>query len=414
MNEFRKFGLSEILIDYLNKRNITKPTEIQTEVIPKILSGEDVIAQSKTGTGKTLAYLLPIIEMLQKQKTSILIIAPTKELARQIYTEAVYFTEKLDIKTELAIAGESIENQSKKIKEGFNILIGVPGRIIKLTESGILKLGLIKKIILDETDFLIDLGFLSDIKNIFQYAKNINQLLIFSATLSSKTKKIIDIIHNQRYAVRVDSKNSIPENIKNFFIPIKDEEREITLYKIIKIINPYLAIIFVRTKEISIYLYNRLKEKNIAVSIINGSLSPSERKKNIKEFSSAKTQYLIATDLASRGLDIPGITHIINYNQPVNELDYLHRAGRTGRMGEEGAVYSLCNELDEGYLKKYAYNLGFTLTCVKIKNNEIVIDKNYIGVKPRFNLNELKKKQKIERKKGAKDDKKARRSKKRR
>lgn len=416
MNEFKNFNLSPQLIELLEKRNITVPTEIQKEVIPKILNGEDVIAQSRTGTGKTIAYLLPIIHMLTIEKSPVLIIAPTKELAKQIYLESKYFTKNTNIKTEIIIAGASIEEDAKKIKDGFDILIGVPGRILKLVQKGELKLGVVKKIVLDETDFLIDSGFLSDIKIIFEYAKNINQVMIFSATLSTKTKKIIDIIHNQKYAVRVDPKNRVPENIKNYFIPILEEEREETLYKLIKILNPYLSIIFVRTRETSIYLYNKLKEKNIMVSILNGAMSPAERRKNIKEFKEAKTQFLLATDLASRGLDIPGVTHIINYNLPINELDYLHRAGRTGRMNEKGEVYSLCNTLDEGYLKKYAYYLGFELIPVKIKNEELIIDKNYIGVKPRFNLKDLEKikKQKQIQKKEVKNDKKKIRNKKRR
>lgn len=416
MNEFKNFNLSPQLIELLEKRNITVPTEIQKEVIPKILNGEDVIAQSRTGTGKTIAYLLPIIHMLTIEKSPVLIIAPTKELAKQIYLESKYFTKNTNIKTEIIIAGASIEEDAKKIKDGFDILIGVPGRILKLVQKGELKLGVVKKIVLDETDFLIDSGFLSDIKIIFEYAKNINQVMIFSATLSTKTKKIIDIIHNQKYAVRVDPKNRVPENIKNYFIPILEEEREETLYKLIKILNPYLSIIFVRTRETSIYLYNKLKGKNIMVSILNGAMSPAERRKNIKEFKEAKTQFLVATDLASRGLDIPGVTHIINYNLPINELDYLHRAGRTGRMNEKGEVYSLCNTLDEGYLKKYAYYLGFELIPVKIKNEELIIDKNYIGVKPRFNLKDLEKikKQKQIQKKEVKNDKKKIRNKKRR
>ncbi|MBN2546395.1 MAG: DEAD/DEAH box helicase [Spirochaetes bacterium] len=388
MNDFKKFNIDNSLIEKLNKRNIITPTDIQNEVIPKILKGEDVIAQSKTGTGKTIAYLIPLIDLMLKKRQNILIISPTKELARQIYTEIEYFTENLNIKTILLISGYPIEDQIKKLKQQNEIIVGVTGRIIKLIKSGDLKLGNIKKIVLDETDFLIDLGFLSDIKIILEYSKNINQLMIFSATLSSKTKKIIDIVKNQKYSARVDSKNSLPENIENYFFPVEDIHREEMLYKIISAINPYLSIIFVRTKDISNYLYKRMKEKNIKVSILNGGLTSGERKRNIKDFSEAKTQYLVSTDLASRGIDIEAITHIINYNLPVNELDYLHRAGRTGRMDSKGIVYSLCNELDEGYLKKYAAKLEFKLYPAKITNNKIETDNRYSGVKPRFNLNE--------------------------
>ena len=207
------------------------------------------------------------------------------------------------------------------------------------------------------------------------------------------------MLHNQKYSARVDVKNRLPNCIENFFSPIINDEREKALIKLLNYINPYLCIIFTRTKEINRYLYKKLKENKISVGCLDGDLSFSQRKRAIENFKNAKIQYLVATDLASRGLDVEAITHIINYNLPVNELDYLHRAGRTGRMQEKGSVYSLCNELDEGYLKKYAINLNFELKPVIIKNDKIIIDLKYKGVKPRFNIMELKKQEKLKQKK---------------
>jgi superfamily II DNA/RNA helicase len=237
---------------------------------------------------------------------------------------------------------------------------------------------------------LIDFGFLDDLTKILDSSKHVDQIIILSATLSKNTKKIIDIVNNQKFTARVETKNRLPEKIINYFFSIKDEDREKILLKIINAINPYLCIIFVRTKDICNYLYKFLKANKIKVGYLSGDLSPSLRKKEIKNFKNGRYQYLVATDLASRGLDIEGITHIINYNMTVNELDYLHRAGRTGRINESGTVYSLCNELDEGYLKKYAYYLDFKLQPVKFKNDEIIVDEKYTGVKPRFNLKDLK------------------------
>ncbi len=386
-NQFIKFNLRQNLIDKLNQKKIYSPTKIQEEVIPKILNKQDVIAQSKTGTGKTIAYLLPLIQMNEK----VLIIAPTKELARQIYEVTLFFYDNIFFKTILLSTDQSIEKQSDLLKNDIQIIIGVPGRIIKLAELGKLKLAQIKKIVLDEADFLIDLGFLNDIKFIFQGLKNITQIMIFSATLSNNTKKIIDLINNQKYSVRIEAKNKIPENIENYFFPIEEGHRDTVLLKLIKNINPYLCIIFVRTKETSIYLFNILKKDKISVGCLNGDLSINQRKRSINDFKKGRFQYLVSTDLASRGLDIPNITHIINYNLPQNELDYLHRAGRTGRMNEQGYVYSLCNELDEGYLKKYSIQLDFKLESLKINKDYIEKNKNYKGVKPRFNLKELEK-----------------------
>ena len=392
---FKDFGLSKDFTEKLAKRKITIPTEIQLEIIPRILSGKDVIGQSRTGTGKTIAYLIPLLQLIISKKTSVLIIAPTKELSIQIYNEALYYADGLDIKTIMLTGGESIVKQNEALKKGFDIIVSVPGRLIKLIEEDHLKLSTVKKVVLDEADFLIDLGFLKDVEKIFSYIKNLEQMMIFSATLSAKTKKILDIVKNQKISVRVDSKNSLPQNIENYFFPIQDQDRVKFLLKIIDIISPYLSIIFVRTKEESRYLYIKLKEKKINSAMLNGDMAPSLRKKAIKDFKSAKLQYLVSTDLASRGLDHESITHIINYTLPVDELDYLHRAGRTGRMNNNGIVYSLCNEIDEAYLKKYAINLGFDLKPVEIRNKKIEVFK-YVGVKPRFNLEETKKRQKIE------------------
>ena len=181
-NEFSKFKLNNFLIEKLDKRRICKPTDIQDDVMPKVIKGETLIAQSKTGTGKTLSYLLPLINENLTKKMPVLIVAPTKELATQIFAEVNYYTEGTDIKPILLISGEEIEKQEAKIKTDFDIIVGVTGRILKLTEEGKLKLSLIKKLVLDEADFLVELGFLDDIENIYSLCKNLDQFLVFSAT----------------------------------------------------------------------------------------------------------------------------------------------------------------------------------------------------------------------------------------
>lgn len=407
IKNFIDFNLDRRLIQKLNSRYITTPTDIQKEVIPRILAYEDVIAQSKTGSGKTLAYILPILELLSKKREKVLVIAPTKELSTQIFNEFCYYGEDFGFKIFLLIGGADLEKQAEKLKRGYDIVIGVTGRILKLIEEGFIKPSLFRKVVLDEADFLIDLGFYNDLQKIFELTKNMNQFMLFSATLSDNAKKIINILDNQKYSVRVDPKNRVPENIKNYFIPLMDEPREKILLDLLKNINPFLCIIFVRTKKESVWLYNLLKDNDYEVGCLNGDLSPSERKKEINRFRDAKIQYLVATDLASRGLDIEGVNYIINYTIPLRELDYIHRAGRCGRLNEEGIVYSFCNELDEGYLKKYAFYLGITLIPVKLTKNGIIEIKNYEGVKPRFNLKDkefIEKGKKINKKQKEKKD----------
>lgn len=392
MNGFAKFHINEKLLEKLSLRGITSPTPIQDEAIPRILNGKDVIGQSKTGTGKTLAYLLPLLQLLEKKGTS-LIVAPTKELAVQIYEEALFYGDGILAEKPVLLTPR---RESPNFSNKSNFIIGVPGSILKASDSGKLKLSAVRRIVLDEADFLIDLGFMNDLRKLFDAASKRENVLVFSATLSAKTRSVIDLASRQKDASRIDPKNSLPETIANQFLPLSNDSlRDEVLLQILSCINPYLGIIFTRTREESNHVYKLLKEKGFDLLILNGGLQAGQRKKTITEFKKAKFQYLVATDLASRGIDIEGVTHIVNYTLAHNELDYIHRAGRTGRMGESGTVISICNELDEGYLKKYCHNIDVPLTAMKVEGNLLVEDKKYKGAKPRFNLKELKSMEKI-------------------
>lgn len=392
MNGFAKFHINEKLLEKLSLRGITSPTPIQDEAIPRILNGKDVIGQSKTGTGKTLAYLLPLLQLSEKKGTS-LIVAPTKELAVQIYEEVLFYGDGILAEKPVLLTPR---RESPNFSNKSNFIIGVPGSILKASDSGKLKLSSVRRIVLDEADFLIDLGFMNDLRKLFDAASKRENVLVFSATLSAKTRSVIDLASRQKDASRIDPKNSLPETIANQFLPLSNDSlRDEVLLQILSCINPYLGIIFTRTREESNHVYKLLKEKGFDLLILNGGLQAGQRKKTITEFKKAKFQYLVATDLASRGIDIEGVTHIVNYTLAHNELDYIHRAGRTGRMGESGTVISICNELDEGYLKKYCHNIDVPLTAMKVEGNLLVEDKKYKGAKPRFNLKELKSMEKI-------------------
>ena len=339
-----------------------------------------------------LAYLLPLLQLSEKKGTS-LIVAPTKELAVQIYEEALFYGDGILAEKPVLLTPR---RESPNFSNKSNFIIGVPGSILKASDSGKLKLSAVRRIVLDEADFLIDLGFMNDLRKLFDAASKRENVLVFSATLSAKTRSVIDLASRQKDASRIDPKNSLPETIANQFLPLSNDSlRDEVLLQILSCINPYLGIIFTRTREESNHVYKLLKEKGFDLLILNGGLQAGQRKKTITEFKKAKFQYLVATDLASRGIDIEGVTHIVNYTLAHNELDYIHRAGRTGRMGESGTVISICNELDEGYLKKYCHNIDVPLTAMKVEGNLLVEDKKYKGAKPRFNLKELKNMEKI-------------------
>ncbi len=397
-NDFNKFELDKHLIDRLDLKRISTPTDIQEEVILKILKGHNVIAQSKTGTGKTLAYLLPLLQINFQKNHTTLIIAPTKELATQIFQEVKYYTEDTGITSLLLIGGDEYERQEYKIKKGVQIIVGVTGRIVKLIEDGVLRVDKVKSIVLDEVDFLIELGFWNDIKQIFDLSFTCNQYLVFSATLSNRTKELLSSFKKLGKYIAVSEKIALPKNIENCLIPLEDGTKDSTLLKLMKNINPFLSLIFVRTKKESYWVYNILKENNYNVGMLNGDLSPLQRKQVLREFKDAKIQYLVTTDLASRGLSIDGINVIINYTIPINMIDYVHRAGRSIRTTDEektknnsSVIYNLCNILDEGYLRKYLLYLNDTpLKALKVTDDAILPLKNYQGVKARLNIEEKK------------------------
>lgn len=387
MNSFQTLKINPLLIEKLKEKNIVVPTQIQQEVIPKILTGKNIIAQSNTGTGKTFSFLIPLLHLAIKKNTQTLILAPTNDLAVQIYHELNFLSEALPCKCLLLSGGVDPEIQKKKLKDNYNFIVGVPGRVLKLVGEGSLKLAEIKKIVLDEADFLIELGFKDDLESIFKYASHVEQVMVFSATFTENTKKVVQVLNQNNIVFRLDQKKSIPEHIKHYFFPIEeDEERLPLLLDIIGNINPFLCIIFVRTKSESDWLHGELRAKNIDAALLNGDLKLSQRKKILEDFKKAKFQYLVSTDLASRGLDIDSITHIINYVQPQNDTDYLHRAGRTGRMEQGGVVFSICNQLDEGYLKKYATHLRIKLVPALFEKGKLVENTDYEGEAPRFNL----------------------------
>ena len=408
-DDFNGFELDKYLIDRLTSRRITTPTYIQEEVIPKVLKGISIVASSKTGTGKTLAYILPLLQLNFEKNHITLIIAPTKELANQIFLEIKYYTEGTEITSILLIGGDEYEKQEYKLKKGIQIVVGVTGRIVKLIEDQVLKVDKVKSIVLDEVDFLVELGFWNDIKKIFDLSFSCNQYLLFSATLSTKTKELLSSFKKIKKYITISEKIGLPKNIENCLIPLGDDRleekteekaKDSTLLKLLKNITPYLSLIFVRTKKESYWVYNILKENDYNVGILNGDLSPLQRKQVVKEFKDAKIQYLVTTDLASRGISIDGINVIINYTIPINEKDYLHRAGRSIRNTADeknnSIIYNLCNILDEGYLRKYLLQLNDTpLTALKVTDNDITVLKNYQGVKPRLNIEEKKREIKL-------------------
>ncbi|MFO7795760.1 MAG: DEAD/DEAH box helicase [Promethearchaeati archaeon] len=350
---FNNLNLSEENIEALKQLNINKPTPVQKKAIPLILKNFNIMVQSKTGTGKTYAYLIPIIEKLSYTRNECLIIVPVRELAKQV-KKFIKDLGNNKIKPLTIYGGVSINNQINKLKQGVNIIIGTPGRLIDLYKRGHLKLNQLSFVVLDEADRLLDMGFLPDIKYILDQIHSDYQFMLFSATLDHKLKELVKKYTKSEFKYLNLSRDEMSvENTLQFYYLIDHfKQKYNTFRKVIKNERPESALVFVNTKKTGNWLYNRLKQDNLGyrVGYLSGDLTQKMREETLKRFRRDKINLLIATDVAARGFDIEDITHVINYDLPKYPENYVHRIGRTSRMNKRGVAITLCLKDEYEYL----------------------------------------------------------------
>jgi len=351
---FRSLEISNRSIVALEKLGIFKPTPVQRASIPLILENRHVMAQARTGSGKTLAYLLPIIERLNYVFNEVLVILPTRELAKQV--ERVLSDLEIDKIRSLTIyGGVSINNQIKKLEKGVHFIIGTPGRIIDLYKRGYLRLKNIKYVVVDEADRLFDFGFAPDVKYILNQIKSEYQFLLFSATMHYEFRELVKKYSNNRFEFLNLSKDDLTvRNTRQYFYMIDRFRNKFrTFLKILKYEKPRRSLVFVNTKKTASWLTRKmkgLKYKYYDVDEISGDLSQHQREKILKKFRDNKINMLIATDVAARGLDIEDISHVFNYDVPKYPENYVHRIGRTSRMNKKGVAITLCLKNEYEYL----------------------------------------------------------------
>ena len=355
-NQFERFNLKSYILDAVTTLGFKKPTEIQERVIPAILNGHSLIGQSQTGTGKTHSYLLPIMNKLDasKQEVQAIISAPTRELANQIYKEALkiaeHFPEDAPILVRCFIGGTDKQRTIDKLKTQPQLVIGTPGRIKDLVAEQALQLYGAKMLVVDEADLMLDMGFIEDVDQFASRMAEKIQMLVFSATIPEKLKPFLKkYMENPKY-VQVNPNQATAAKIEHILIPLRHRNKTQLLHDVLVRYNPYLAIIFTNTKKMADTVADDLIEKGLSVGRIHGDLSPRDRKRMMKQINNLDYQYIVATDLAARGIDIEGITHIINYELP-SDLDfYIHRTGRTARAGKSGIAATLYDQSDENAL----------------------------------------------------------------
>jgi ATP-dependent RNA helicase CshB len=355
---FERFSFQPFIIEAIKSLRFYKPTEIQERIIPSILRGESVVGQSQTGTGKTHAYLLPIIEKIDPDREVVqaVITAPTRELATQIYHEILKITKfcpkDQQITARCFIGGTDKQKAIEKLKTQPHIVVGTPGRINDLIREQALNVRTATMLVVDEADLMLDMGFIVDVDQIAGRMPKELQMLVFSATIPEKLKPFLKkYMENPKY-VHVAPKQVTAEKIEHILVPLRSRDKVKLLHDMLVAYNPYLAIVFTNTKKMADEVADRLSEKGLKVGILHGDLSPRERKKMMKQIRDLEFQYIVATDLAARGIDIEGVSHVINYELPRDLQFYIHRVGRTARAGYTGIATTIYEPSDQDAITK--------------------------------------------------------------
>ncbi len=348
--KFEKFFIAEEIKENLFKNGFHHTTDIQYKAIPPILNDEDVLAIAQTGTGKTAAFAIPVIHKIHASKTSkrnrsiqCLVMVPTRELAQQIGEVFRMFSKHTKVNSFAIYGGIEQERQIDQLEDGIDILIATPGRMFDLERQGVLDLSGVKILVLDEADRMLDLGFIDDIEHIKKLIKHRHQTLFFSATISPKIKRLAySLIQSNAMRIQISPENTISKNITHSVVKVAMDEKRHLLVNFLESGEAQKVIIFVRTQVRVERVVAHLAKHNIHVSSLHGGMLQAERDQNLQDFRDGKTSILIATDVTARGIDLPGISHVINYDLPDLAENYVHRIGRTGRGFAKGDAISFC------------------------------------------------------------------------
>ncbi len=379
MKSFQTLGIAPAIADMLSHQGIQAPTPVQEQSIPHIFKGRDILAQAQTGTGKTYAFLLPSLQQIKTDihHEQVLIIAPTRELAKQIADVALALAPSLDIDVLSLIGGKTIENQLQKLHRHPHMIIGTPGRLLDHCGRNSLNLEHVSRIIVDEADQMLQAGFLEDIDTLISMTPKKRQLLFFSATIPDKIRALAKKHMNSPMVLNILAGNTITlDTIEQKIYMLQEEQKLPKLCAMLEEMNPYLAIVFCNTKERTSQLAEQLIAKGFNIGELHGDLSQGRRTQILRDFAKAKTQILVATDIAARGIDIEGITHIFNYDVPHDVDYYIHRIGRTGRAGSDGLAIMFATQADTEWVRRIEQNIKATITKYTLTGQVKVMARN--------------------------------------
>jgi ATP-dependent RNA helicase RhlE len=401
---FTNLGLSEPILKSLSHKGYKEPTPIQEKSIPAILDGKDVMASAQTGTGKTASFTLPILTMLSHPKNQhkghqvrALIITPTRELAAQVRDNVLTYGNNLNLRSAAVYGGARIHNQQLKLKKGVDILVATPGRLLDLYNQKSVNFTKVEILVLDEADQMLDMGFIHDIKKIINLLPKRRQNLMFTATFSNPFRKLANELVDNPIEISVTSDNETAANVNHYIHPVDKSRKAELLIELIETEKWKQALVFTRTKHGADRLTKQLLKVDIKAAAIHGNKTQNNRMKALDSFKNNRIKILVATDVAARGIDIPNMQQVINFDVPTVAKDYVHRIGRTGRAGKSGKAISLVSADEYNLLQDIERLLKKTLKrhlidgfepdhSVPLTNHQTVKKKvnNQRGFKKRF------------------------------
>lgn len=357
--EFSKLGLNDALAYSVAEKGYESPTPIQAQAIPQVLAGRDVIGSAQTGTGKTAAFALPILQRLGAHgKMRCLVLEPTRELALQVEEAFQMYSKYTDLTTTIVYGGVGYGKQREDLRRGVDVCAATPGRLLDLLEDGSTHLNDIEIVVLDEVDRMLDMGFLPDVRRIVEKCPRSRQTLFFTATLPPEIASLADWALTNPVEVKIGVQRKPAETVSHAFYPVVAPQKFSLLLELMKRTDFKSVIVFTRTRMGADRIARQLKKEDHTVGVLHSDRSQRERVEALQGFKSGKFEVLVATDIAARGLDIAGVSHVINYDVPENPEDYVHRIGRTGRAQTSGDAFTLVTEDDVRYARSIERFIG--------------------------------------------------------
>ncbi len=376
--KFEQYRIAEGIKKSISKLGYKKPTDIQFKSIPPILKGEDVLAIAQTGTGKTAAFAIPVLHILQERKikgrpdgVKCLVMAPTHELALQIDSVFKDLGKHTRVTSFCIHGGVDQEPQKEQLSKGVDILVATPGRMFDLVSQGALSLKRVEILVLDEADHMLDLGFIKDIRDLMKHIPRNRQTLFFSATINNKIKKLAySLVINDAIRIQISPKDPVAKNIEHAVAFIEMDDKRFFLENLIKNFPEKKMLVFVRTKVRAERVKKAMERAEVASNTIHSDIVQEERERTMQSFRIGDLKILIATDVSARGIDIPNVEYVVNYDMPETLEYYVHRVGRTGRGNQKGQAVSFCSPEEKVLLDEIEKNLGKSIQRIEISKRD--------------------------------------------